>query len=260
MAPLWPHVWPHVYPAQPARLCGFRFCRPTCFINDKPQGAPRRAPARFARVRVASRPTARTFPPHVGEGLGRARAVSRDGIPAGYGRGSGFARAGRGSVGQLGRERDAPSSRSRLRRIPARLILSPEPGLLTDQRPEREAPRLEGVAVGADQITVRAQLPAVPRRIERAQIAQPQQAQELDRRPRHPVAPAVPVPHRAHAHAEEGRAGFPAQQAAMAQLAEAFRADVPDAAAWTASASARAASRASSSGSRRLIGGLGNFA
>ena len=193
--------------------------RPTCRIGDKPRGAGgarERAPA-FA---PHSGPAAKYRHPHPFKSVQREHAltvpghvdIQRPGVP-GFGLRRDGLRPRGGCRPHTPEPRPAIPERARLRQ---------------QQRPPCRFRRRERAAFRAVQ-RAGVQCPARPVPRQCAQVAQAQDAQQPDHRPRHPAAPGFPVSHGAQADAEKVRRRLPAQQAGPAQLAEAFRADVPQA-------------------------------
>lgn len=70
--------------------------------------------------------------------------------------------------------------------------------------------------------------PAGPARVQRAEVTQAQHAQQAHHRERYARAAGFPVLDGAQADAEEGGARLAVEETRVPQLAETFRADVPD--------------------------------
>lgn len=111
------------------------------------------------------------------------------------------------------------------------LVLPPCARLPTGQRPPPEVSQRVGDAFRGDD-AVPVQRPTMPLRPQRAEIAQAKQPQQLHHRPGHPIRAAIPCLDRGHRATEQPGARLDAQQAGIAKLPEAFRADVPDPATW----------------------------
>jgi hypothetical protein len=123
------------------------------------------------------------------------------------------------SIESLASRPIGPSAHSRA----PHAVFPPEPRLFARQRPRGQPPRLEGIAVEADQLAAKRHRPAGPVVVQRDQVAE---AAQVDRRPRDAVTSGLPVPDGLQAHAKVVGAGLAGQAAASAQLAETVSGDV----------------------------------
>jgi hypothetical protein len=114
---------------------------------------------------------------------------------------------------------------------PLGIVTTPEPSLLTDERPGSQSTGIKDVPVRANKLSRPGiEIPAVPLRMETAHVASTKQTQQTNHRPRDTTTASVPMPNRSNSDTKKLRTRLTTQKAAMAQLPKSIRRQVPGAA------------------------------